>query len=118
MHLVRDLLDKNVVDRNGREMGRVDGIIVEAGGAESPRIAAIEIGISVAARRVRPFLGRWAAGFERALGVDEGRPLRVPFESIIDINDHVRVDVAANDTTATTVERRLRNAVRSIPGTS
>ena len=29
MDLVRDLLDKLVVDRNGREMGRVDGIVLD-----------------------------------------------------------------------------------------
>ena len=29
MDVVRDVLDKNVVDRNGREMGRVDGILLD-----------------------------------------------------------------------------------------
>jgi hypothetical protein len=99
-------------------MGRVDGIVLEAGGAGPPRVAAIEIGIAVAAHRVRPFLGRWAAGLERALGVDEGHPVRIPFESIIDIAAHVRVDLAANETAATTLERRLRDIVSSIPGAS
>ena len=28
MDLVRDMLDKKVVDRNGREMGRVDSIVL------------------------------------------------------------------------------------------
>jgi sporulation protein YlmC with PRC-barrel domain len=118
VHLVRDLLDKKVLDRNGREIGRVDGIVLEAGGAEPPRVAAIDIGISVAAHRVRPFLGHWAAGLERALRLDAGRPVRIPFEAIIDIADHVRADLAANDSPATMLERRLRNVVGSIPGAS
>jgi sporulation protein YlmC with PRC-barrel domain len=118
VHIVRDLLDKKVLDRNGREMGRVDGIVVEVGGSRPPRIAAIQIGLSVAAHRVRPFLGRWAAGLERALGIEEGRPLQIPFETIVDIGDHVRVDMTANHTPATTLERRLRRIVASIPGAS
>jgi sporulation protein YlmC with PRC-barrel domain len=116
MHIVRDLLDQRVVDRNGREMGRVDGIVLEAGGPGPPRIVAIEIGISVAARRVRRFLGHWAAGLERALDIHQGRPLRVPFACVLQIHDQVRVDLAANDSPATTLERRLRDIVRSIPG--
>ena len=118
LDLVRDLLDKKVVDRHGREMGRVDGIILDVGGGEAPRVAAIAIGSSPLARRVRPFLGRWAAGLERALGIDEGRPLRVPFAAVLDTEDHVRVDVAAGETPAVVVEHALRNIWSSLPGGS
>lgn len=118
LHLVRDLLDKKVVDRDGREMGRVDGVIVEVAAATPPRVTAIEIGPSILFRRVRPFLGAWMAGLERALGLDAGRPLRIPFEAILEIRDHVRVDVAANETPAATLERRLRNVFGALPGGS
>jgi sporulation protein YlmC with PRC-barrel domain len=37
MDLVRDLLDKKVVDRNGREMGRVDGIVISIRAGAAPR---------------------------------------------------------------------------------
>jgi sporulation protein YlmC with PRC-barrel domain len=114
--LVRDLLDKKVVDRHGRELGRVDSIIVEHDGAGAPRVTAIELGASVLARRIHPLAGRCAAGLERALGIDEGRPMRVPFSQIIDIADHVRVDLAAGSTPATALEQRLRKIVSSIPG--
>jgi sporulation protein YlmC with PRC-barrel domain len=115
---VRDLLDKKVVDRHGREMGRVDGIILEDGGSGPRRLAAIELGPSTAFRRVRPIFGRWMSGLERALGIDEGRPLRIPFAQILDVADHVKVDVAAGETAAMTLERRLRAIVRAIPGGS
>ena len=118
LDLVRDLLDKKVVDRHGREMGRVDGVILEAEGGEAPRVAAIAIGSSVLARRVAPFLGRWAAGLERALGVDAGRPLRIPFAAILDIGDHVRVDVTVGETAGATVDHALRNLWSSLPGGS
>ena len=116
--LVRDLLDTKVVDRHGREMGRVDGVILETEDGRPPRVAAIELGPSTLFRRVRPMLGRWASGLERALGIDEGRPLRIPFAQILDLADHVKVDLAAGETPAMTLERRLRAIIRATLGGS
>ena len=115
LDVVRDVLDKKVVDRYGREMGRVDGIIIEGGGGTPPRLAAIEIGSSTLARRVSPFLGRCASGLERALGIDAGRPLRIPFSAVLDIADHVRIDIAVGDTPGAVVEHALRDLFGSIP---
>jgi sporulation protein YlmC with PRC-barrel domain len=108
MDLVRDLLDKAVVDRNGREIGRVDSIVIEIRNTAGPRITALEIGPAVLAYRVHRVLGRWMAAFEHALGIDEGRPLRIPFGDIIEIGDHVKVDLAFGDTAAAALETRLR----------
>jgi sporulation protein YlmC with PRC-barrel domain len=115
MHLVRDLLDKEVVDRHGREMGRVDGIVLDLRGGSPPRVAAIELGPAVLAHRVWPPLGRWVAGLETALGIAEGRPLRVSFERILDVNAHVKVDLAVGETAAGTVESRLRRWLSRLP---
>jgi len=79
MDLVRDLLDKKVVDRHGREMGRVDRLVLELRDDAPPRVTAIELGPAVLADRVRPIFGRWMRGLEVALGIDQGRPLRIPF---------------------------------------
>jgi sporulation protein YlmC with PRC-barrel domain len=116
--LVRDLLDKRVVDRNGREMGRVDSLILEAREGAPPRLAAIELGPAVLANRVHRLLGRWAAALEHGFGVDEGRPLRIPVAAVLEIQDHVKVDLAFGETSAATVEQRLRRWIRSIPGSS
>jgi sporulation protein YlmC with PRC-barrel domain len=113
--LVHDLLDKQVVDRNGREMGRVDSIVLELRDDAPPRVAAIEIGPAVLAERIHPTLGRWAAAIEHGLGIDKGRPVRIPFSAILDIQDDVKVDVAFGETTAATVEQRLRRWVASLP---
>ena len=39
MHLVRDLLDKRVVDRDGVPVGRVDGLLMEVREGEPPRMS-------------------------------------------------------------------------------
>ena len=114
LDLVRDLLDKQVVDRYGREMGRVDGVVIETDGGV-PRVVAVEIGAATLARRVASFLGRWASGLERALGIDAGRPLRIPFAAVLDVGHHVRVDVAVGDTPGAVVEHALRDVFSSMP---
>jgi sporulation protein YlmC with PRC-barrel domain len=116
--LVRDLLDKKVVDRNGREMGRVDGIVLERREAGAPRVAAIEIGPSVLAERIHPFLGRCVAALERVFGVDEGRPVRIPLSSVLAFEPHVKVDVAFGETAVSTVEQRLRRLISRVPASS
>lgn len=118
MDLVHDVLDKKVVDRNGRDMGRVDSIVVDIRDGAPPRIVAVEIGPAVLAYRIHPVLGRIVSGIEHAFGIDEGRPLRIPTGKILGIADHVKVDVAAGQTSAATVEQRLRRWVGRIPGSS
>jgi sporulation protein YlmC with PRC-barrel domain len=117
MDLVRDLLDEKVVDRHGREMGRVDDIILEIQNGAPPRVSAIELGPRVVARRLHPALGRWAAALEHALGIGGDRPLRIPFARLT-IRHAVTADLAFGETAAATVERRLRAIVGSIPGSS
>jgi sporulation protein YlmC with PRC-barrel domain len=118
MDLVRDLLDKEVVDRNGREMGRVDTVVLEIRAGAPPRVAALELGPAVLAYRVRPIFGRWMAALEHGLGIDEGRPLRITFAQILDITDRVKVDLAVGETAAATLEQRLRAWIGSMPGSS
>src|SRR5436190_18521056 len=118
MDLVRDLLDKKVSDRNGRDMGRVDSIVLDARDGGPPRVVAIEIGPSALALRIGSAVGRWVEALEHAFAVDAGRPLRIPFRDVIDVLDHVKVDRAFGETSAATIEQRLRRWVGSIPGSA
>jgi hypothetical protein len=114
MDLIRDILDKAVVDRNDREMGRVDGIVLDLHPGRQPRVAALEVGPSVLAYRLRPALARWVEAFERAWGVDEGRPLRIATRDILRIELDIKVDVAVGQTGAENIEMRLRRWIRRI----
>jgi hypothetical protein len=117
VQLVRDLLDKAVVDRNGRAMGRVDRLVAECRHGSPPRVVAFEVGPSALAARINRTFGRWVAGRLRAWGVGEGQPLRVDVSQILKVvNNTVKVDLAVGETSAATVERRLRGLVRRIPG--
>jgi sporulation protein YlmC with PRC-barrel domain len=116
VELVADLLDKLVVDRNGREMGRVDGIAIEVRDGMPPRVAALEIGPSVLGYRLHPAAGRFVAGLEQAFGVADGRPVRIPAGDVLAIGIDVKVDVAIGETGAANVEDRLRRWVAKLPG--
>jgi hypothetical protein len=116
MHLVRDLLDKAVVDRHGRDMGRVDRVVIERASGAPPRVVAIEIGPSALAGRLARSFGRWVTGLLHGLAVDEGQPLRVHVSQILGVTDTVKVDLAFGETPAANVELALRGLIRRIPG--
>ncbi len=116
MQLVRDLLDKRVVDRNGRDMGRVDRLVIESVTGSPPRVVAIEIGSSALGERLGCFVGRWITGLLHGLGVEKGQPLRVPVGQVLGVADTVKVNVAFGDTPAASIEHKLRTLVRRIPG--
>lgn len=116
MHLVRDILDERVVDRNGRELGRVDSIIFEMRDDGPPLVSAIEIGFISAMQRLHPRLGRWARAIERWAGVTGERPVRIPFAKILDIEPKVRIDLTSSEVGALAFEQKARAIIAAIPG--
>ena len=117
MDLVRDFLDKRVVDRHGRDMGRADSVILEISAHAPPVVTAIEVSPAVLARRVHPLLGRWMGALEYALGIAGGRPLRIPYRLLM-IRDQLTADLAFGETPAAALEHRLRGLISRIPGSS
>jgi sporulation protein YlmC with PRC-barrel domain len=116
MELVREVLDSLVVDRNGREMGRVDGIVLEQRDGMAPRVSMLEIGPSVLGYRLHPTIGRWISALEQAFGVGDGRPARIPFSHVVEVGTETRVDISIGQTAAGNVEQRLRAWIGKIPG--
>lgn len=116
MDVVRKVLDKLVVDRRDREMGRVDGIELQAREGQPPRIAAILIGPAALGHRLHPRLGGWVHRLEAALGLAGGRPVRIAFADVESVGATVTVRETAESTAALAVEQRLRGWIRSLPG--
>lgn len=116
MDVVRDLLDKSVIDRNGREMGRIDGILLEQQPNRPVRLAAVLIGPAALGDRVHPALGRLVRRIERWFGLDQNRPARIDFADIDRIDTKIRVHLAISDTAVAAVEQRLRSWWLRLPG--
>jgi sporulation protein YlmC with PRC-barrel domain len=116
VHLVRDLLDQEITDRNGREMGRVDRVVLELRPGSRPRVVAIDVGAPVLAERLNRAFGRWVAGMLHTLIADAGQPLRIPVGDILSIKAKVAVDLPFGETAAAVVERTLRSWITRLPG--
>jgi hypothetical protein len=116
--LVRDVLDQPVVDRHGRPMGRVDGIVLDLRDGAPPRLTSIAIGPVVLGQRLHPVIGRCVAAIEQACGIGEGRPVEIRMADLTLADGEVRADRAIGDTAAATVEQRVRGWIRRIPGAS
>jgi len=117
MELIRDLLDKQVVDRKKTRIGKVDRIVMLVRPGRQPRIGFIELGaISLARRLGRPIerLVRrgWRLGGEKSL-----EPHRIPWSKVRDIGVDVDVDIDVRDTRIFAWQDWLRDKViRHIPG--
>jgi hypothetical protein len=116
VHLVRDLLDKAVIDHSGREMGRADRVVLAIGRGSPPRVAAIEVGASALGHRLGRGCGRCAAALLHALGVDEGQPFRIHVSQIVGVTEEVKVDLTFGETAAANVERKARRVISALPG--
>jgi hypothetical protein len=116
MDLVRDVLDKPVVDRHGREMGRVDGIVLERREGAPPTVVGLEIGPAVLGHRLHPLAGRVVESIEYVSGLPRRRAVRIAFADIVQIDVDIKVNAAIAETGAGIVEQGLRAWLRGLPG--
>ena len=116
MDVVRDVLDKSVVDRNGREMGRVDGILADYQPNQPVRLAAIVIGPAALGDRLHPSIGRLVRRIEKRLALGQNRPAQIEFADIDHIETKIRVRLTISDTAVAAIEQRLRAWVLKLPG--
>jgi sporulation protein YlmC with PRC-barrel domain len=114
--VVNRILDQPVVDRDGREMGRVDGILLEWRADAPPRLTSLLIGPSVLGSRLHPALGRWITWVEQRFGVSEGRPTQIPFSAIDRVRGTIMLAISVRDTAVNVVEERLRSWLLKLPG--
>ncbi|WP_114949026.1 hypothetical protein [Microvirga calopogonii] len=118
MELVRDVLDKQVVDRKHVKMGKVDGLVIELHDGEAPHVAGLEIGAVALARRLAPRIGRWASRLgERLGGAQHREPYRIPWMKVRDVGIDVDVDLLVEETPVFDWQTWLRDhVIARIPG--
>ena len=116
MDLVRDLLDAQLVDKHGRNIGRVDGIVLEIRQGRPPRVAAMEIGAMTLARRLH--VERWFRAVVSRISPVPIEPVRLPLETFKDVGVDIELDVDADsDPKLLRLEKWLkRHVISKIPG--
>jgi hypothetical protein len=116
MLIARDLLDSKLRDTFRREIGRVDGIVLEAEPGAAPRIAWLEAGGPVAWRRAWRALARLDEALRRRWGARTAEPARIPWSAVDRAEDGFKVRVDADRTPAMAWELWLReHVVHRIP---
>ena len=117
VHLIRDVLDNQMMDREKCPMGKVDGIILVLRTDKPPRLAYIEVGTSTLAHRLSTWLGKFAERVGRKWGVRGGEPFRIPWAKVRHVGIDVEVDLKADETPVMEWEKWLKERVISrIPG--
>ncbi|RVD45865.1 hypothetical protein EN858_00715 [Mesorhizobium sp. M4B.F.Ca.ET.215.01.1.1] len=118
MDLLRDLLDKQVVDRRQVKIGKVDGLVAELRHGKPPRIVAVELGSITLARRLGSRPGRWVAWLAARLGGERhAEPHRIAWKKVRNIGVDIEVDVDVRRTAIFDWQDWLRDhIIGRIPG--
>lgn len=113
IHLVRDVLDTQVLDRDKKPIGKVDGIALELRDGQPPRVEYFEVDAACAWRRLGERFGRWAATAARRW---RGQPYRFTWAEVRDFHVDLEVEARVEETGAFAFERWLREKLGCIPG--
>jgi sporulation protein YlmC with PRC-barrel domain len=110
--LMRDLVDKQLMDSQGERITKVAGVEVEPREGARPVVRALLVGSEPLARRIGPHLGRL---IERITG--GRREIRIRWEWIEDTGPDVKLSVPASATGATRTEDWVREKIiDKLPG--
>lgn len=105
--LVRELLDNQLVDRDKRNIGRIDGIAIHVAHGTRPRVTYLESGNLVLARRLGRRCERFVAFFTRHFGVRKNPIFRVPWNKVTQAGIDVHIDIDGVKSDAFTWEHWL-----------
>jgi sporulation protein YlmC with PRC-barrel domain len=114
-----NLLDRQLVDSDGRLAGTVDDLeLTFPAGGGPPLVTAILAGPGALSRRIGGRLGAWLEGVANRLREgDETRPARVPFGVVKEIGSSIDLHVAKAELETERLEAWTRDhLIGKIPG--
>ena len=116
MNLLRDVLDQQIIDCKQRKAGKVDGVVIEIRENAPPRVAYLEAGADVLARRLSARLERFVTWFDRRQK-DHDPPFRIPWSKIENVSVSVKVSLDVTEYSHYHLENWLRDhIINRIPG--
>ncbi|MER8390175.1 hypothetical protein NKJ46_28985 [Mesorhizobium sp. M0166] len=118
MDLLRDILDKQVVDREQVKIGKVDGLVAELRQGKPPKIVAVELGSITLARRLGERPGHWMARLAARLGGKRhAEPHHIAWNKVRDIGVDIEFDIDVRETAIFDWQDWLRDhVIGRIPG--
>jgi sporulation protein YlmC with PRC-barrel domain len=95
MDIGREILDQQLVDSNGINIGKVDSVVLELRDGAPPRVAALLTGGHLLARRLHPRIESWMARLTAGWCPEGQHPIRIPWSKVKKIGVDVKVDIDA-----------------------
>jgi sporulation protein YlmC with PRC-barrel domain len=113
-----DLLDRQILDRDGEPVGKVDDVELDADADGVPYVSALLVGQRALGDRIGGRLGRWIGGVARRLAPSaEDPPTRIPFDLVGEVASAVTLTVSRERLPDPPLEAWLReHVVDRIPG--
>jgi len=112
------LLDRQLIDREGRMCGNVDDVEIEIDSAGRAYVSALLSGPGTLAPRLG--LRRYGDWLRRAHALVDGDgedPARIPLARVADINNHVTISLEHDELGSVDSERWMRDhVIAHIPG--
>jgi sporulation protein YlmC with PRC-barrel domain len=111
------LLDRQIVDRDGRLVGNVDDVEFTDGADGPPRVTAILVGLIPLGNRIGGRVGRWLAALGRRLSMPDHQPIRIPYHLVDTVGSEITLLIPADQLPEPGLERWLRrHLIERIPG--
>jgi sporulation protein YlmC with PRC-barrel domain len=120
MLLAFDLLDRQILDRDGEPVGKVDDLELAVGDDGVPYVAALLIGQRALGRRIGGWFGRLVENVARRLAPspDQG-PIRIPYDLVSGVHSAIDLSVKRELLADPPLERwLLDHLIGRIPGAS
>jgi sporulation protein YlmC with PRC-barrel domain len=115
--VVRDLLDKKLLDKDNCDMGRVDGVVLEMPQGRQPRLVRIELGGEILAIRVARWLVRPTRWLRKSFGPKRSAHVKIEWKHVKRMGRDIHLDIPADDTEALAWEHWMaQHVVARIPG--
>jgi sporulation protein YlmC with PRC-barrel domain len=115
--LVRDVMDKKILDLKGCPIGRVDGLAMQVGDHSPPRITHIKIGGPTSWSRLHPVFARLSNRLAQTWGPKRTGPVRIPWSRVVTVGKDIKLDVDGRRTGAIDWEIWVaRHVIEHIPG--
>jgi hypothetical protein len=111
INIVRDVLDKELFDRDRCLMGRVDGIVIECPEAGQPRMVRLEIGGEILAARVAHWLVSPVRWLRRSFGPKRAASVAIEWKHVKRMGRDLHLDIDQSETDALAWERWLATHV-------
>lgn len=116
IRIVRDVLDKRIVDRSNAAMGRVDGIVISVARGQQPQVQQIAMGGDVLASRAAAWLIGPTQWIRKQFGPQRSGDIRIDWKHVTQLGRDVHVSLSAGNTEALAWETWMAGIVARIPG--